>query len=168
MKSILVTYYSVTGNTKLVAQAIHDALPEPKEIKPIDEVADLSPYSLLFVGFPVMSHSVPYKAEVFLRRIPVRSKVALFCTHGSLTGSSLAREALEYATVCCSQTEIIGTFTCRGKVSHSALEALKKSPEHEAWAEMAASATTHPDAADLEDARSFAKWILTLVRGSEF
>jgi len=32
-----------------------------------------------------------------------------------------------------------------------------QSPEHEAWADMAASAATHPDASDLEDARSFAR-----------
>ncbi len=168
MKPILVTYHSLTGNTKMVAEAVSGALPEPKDLKPIEEVTDLSAYSLFFVGFPVMSHTVPYKAEVFLRRIPAGTKVALFCTHGSLSGSALAREALEYATVCCSQTEIVGTFTCRGKVSRSALEVLRKSPEHEAWAEAAVSAMTHPDAADLEDARSFAKWVMAMVRGSQF
>ncbi len=168
MRSTLVAYFTVTGNTKTVAEAIFGALPEPKEIKPLDEVADLGPYSLIFVGFPVMSHTVPYKAEVFLRRIPAGTKVALFCTHGSLSGSSLSREALEYATVCCSQAEIVGTFTCRGKVSRSALEVLRKSPEHAAWADAAVSAMTHPDAADLEDARAFAKWVTALVQGSQF
>ena len=34
--------------------------------------------------------------------------------------------------------------------------------EHEAWADMAATAATHPDESDLEDARSFARWIQTL------
>jgi hypothetical protein len=43
-----------------------------------------------------------------------------------------------------------------------ALEILMQSPEHEAWADMAASAATHPDASDLEDARAFARWIATL------
>ncbi len=43
-----------------------------------------------------------------------------------------------------------------------ALEALAKSPEHEAWADMAASASTHPDAADLADARIFAKWVTSI------
>lgn len=166
MKSTLVTYHTLTGNTKMIAEAIHEALPQPKDLKPIDDVAEFTPYGLLFVGFPVISHTVPYKAELFLRRIPAKTKVGLFCTHGSLTGSSLSRVALEYALVCAAQTDVLGTFTCRGKVSRQTLEVLRKSPEHEAWAGMAVSAMTHPDASDLEDARVFAKWVLTLSHGS--
>jgi len=162
MKKTLVTYFSRTGNTKLIAETICNTLPEPKEIKPIAEDLDFAPYGLLFVGFPVQSHSVPYKVEAFLRKIPAKTKIALFCTHGSLTGSTLAREAMEYALLCAAQATVVGTFSCRGKVSSQALEALEKSPEHEAWAEMAVSASTHPDASDLEDARAFVKWVLTL------
>ncbi|MCK7511870.1 MAG: HAMP domain-containing protein [Desulfobacterales bacterium] len=61
-------------------------------------------------------------------------------------------------------TRLVGTFSCRGKVSMKALEVLMQSPEHEAWADMAASAATHPDESDLEDARAFARWIATLGR----
>jgi flavodoxin len=166
VKRILVTYFSLTGNTRAIAEAIVGALPEPKEIRPLAEVTDLSPYSLLFVGFPVHSHSVPYEVEAFLRRVPARTRIALFSTHGSLTGSLLARAALEYAIVCASQARVVGTFSCRGRVAAQALEVFKKSPEHEAWAEMAASAATHPDAADLEDAVIFARWVMT-VSGSQ-
>ncbi len=165
MQSTLVTYHTLTGNTKKIAEAIHEALPEPKQINPIGEVADFTPFGLLFVGFPVMSHTVPYKAEVFLRAIPAKTRIALFCTHGSLNGSRLSQEALEYAQVLMAQAEIIGTFSCRGKVSRQAMEVLGKSPEHEAWADMAVSAMTHPDESDLEDARAFAKWVMTLSHG---
>ena len=48
---ILVTYQSQTGNTKKVATAIFDALPEPKEVKPIREVESLEDYDLIFLGF---------------------------------------------------------------------------------------------------------------------
>jgi flavodoxin I len=162
MKKSLVAYFSRTGNTQLIAETIHDALPEPKEIQRLTEDLDLEPCGLLFVGFPVETHSVPYKVEAFLRRIPARKKIALFCTHGSLTGSTLAREAVQYAQLCAGQAVVVGTFSCRGKVSIQALEVLKKSPEHAAWADMAVSASTHPDASDREDARAFVKWVLTL------
>lgn len=162
MAKTLVTYFSLTGNTKLVAEAIYDALPGDKTIRPIAEAGDLAPYSLLVVGFPVQAHSVPYPVEVFLKTIPEGKKVALFSTHGSVTGSRLSREALEYASVLLAKAKLIGTFSCRGKVSMKALEILMQSPEHEAWADMAASAATHPDASDLEDARAFARWIATL------
>ncbi len=161
----LVVYFSRTGNTQAVAEAIFEALDPPKEIFPMAEVgADrLNACDLLFVGFPVQSHSVPYSVEVFLKSIPAGRKIALFSTHGSLPGDRLSREAVEYAVTLVSQAKVVGTFTCRGKVSLQALEVLSKSPEHEAWADMAASASTHPDESDLEGARAFARWITTLA-----
>jgi len=162
MAKTLVTYFSRTGNTKLVAEAIYDALAGDKVLKPMSEAGDLAAYHLLFVGFPVQTHSVPYPVEIFLKSIPEGKKVALFSTHGSVTGSRLSREALEYASVLVAKAKVVGTFSCRGKVSMKALEVLMQSPEHEAWADMAASAATHPDPSDLEDVRAFARWIATL------
>ena len=162
MAKTLVTYFSRTGNTKLVAEAIFDALPGDKTIKPMAEAGDLAPYHLIFAGFPVQTHSVPYPAEIFLKTIPEGKTIALFSTHGSVTGGRLSREALEYASILVAKARLVGTFSCRGKVSMKALEVLMQSPEHEAWAEMAASAATHPDESDLEDARAFARWTMTL------
>lgn len=162
MAKILVTYFTRTGNTKLVADAIFEAFAGDKTLKPMAEAGDLAPYQVVFAGFPVQTHSVPYPAEIFLKTIPEGNKVALFSTHGSVTGSRLSREALEYASVLLAKAKVIGTFSCRGKVSMKALEILMQSPEHEAWADQAASAATHPDPSDLEDARSFARWIMTL------
>ncbi len=162
MPKSLVTYFSLTGNTRQVAEAIFENLPDPKVILPIGEVDDMAGYDLIFVGFPVHSHSVPPQVEKFLKRIPPGKKIALFSTHGSLTGSRLSREAIEHAAVTASQTKVVATFSCRGKVSHQALEALRRSPEHEAWADMAASAIRHPTAQDLEEARTFARWVLAL------
>jgi flavodoxin len=162
MAKTLVTYFSRTGNTKLVAEAIYGALSGDKTLKPMADAGDLSPYALVFAGFPVQTHSVPYPAEVFLKTVPEARQIALFSTHGSVTGSRLSREALEYASVLVAKARLVGTFSCRGKVSMKALEVLMQSPEHEAWADMAASAATHPDGSDLEDARSFARWIQTL------
>jgi len=128
----------------------------------MDEVQEIEGYSLIFIGFPVHSHSVPYKIESFLQKIPQGEKIALFSTHGSLPGGHLATEALEHAAVIASKAKVLGTFSCRGKVSMATLEILSKSPEHKAWAEMAPSSQTHPDEGDLEDAKSFAKWVITL------
>ena len=164
MSNILVVYYSLTGNTKKIAEAIFEALPLPKVIKPLAEVRSLDEYDLVFIGFPVQSHSVPFKAEKFLKSIPKGKKIALFSTHGSVTGSRLSREAIEHAVAVSFQAKLISTFSCRGKVSPQALEVLSRSPEHEAWVDMAASASTHPNEHDLEEARAFARWALTLSR----
>ncbi len=162
MTKILVTYLSQTGNTKKIAEAIFEGLEGDKTIKPMDEVQEIEGYSLIFIGFPVHSHSVPYKIEGFLQKIPQGGKIALFSTHGSLPGGRLATEALEHAAVIASKAKVLGTFSCRGKVSMATLEVLSKSPEHKAWAEMAPSSQTHPDEGDIEDARSFAQWVMTL------
>ncbi len=162
MAKTLVTYFSRTGNTRLVAEAVFSALPGDKTLKPMAEAGDLAPYQLVVAGFPVQTHSVPYPVEIFLKSVPEGKKIALFSTHGSVTGSRLSREALEYASVLVAKARLIGTFSCRGKVSMKALETLMQSPEHEAWADMAASAATHPDESDIEDARAFARWIATL------
>lgn len=164
MSKILVSYLSRTGNTQKVAQAIHDALEGDKAIKPYTVVEDgeVDSYDLVFIGFPVHAHSVPPRMEDFLREIPKGEKIALFCTHGSLTGTHLSREALQHASVLASRAKILGTFSCRGKVAPEVLETLSKSPEHHAWAEMAVTARTHPDENDLEDARAFARWVQTV------
>jgi len=167
MTKILVTYLSQTGNTKKIAESIFESLEGDKTIMPMDEVKEIEDYSLIFIGFPVHSHSVPYKIEGFLRNIPEGKKIALFSTHGSLPGGLLATEALEHAAVIASKAKVLGTFSCRGKVSMAAMEVLSKSPEHKAWAEMAPSSQTHPDEGDLEDARSFANRIITLSNQDE-
>lgn len=161
MAKVLVTYFSRTGNTRKIAEAIHGALSGDRDLLPMDQVMDLAPYGLVFIGFPVQSHSVPYKAEEFLKSVPAGKKVALFSTHGSLPGMRLSREAIEYASVLISKAKLLGTFSCRGRVSMQALEALGKSPEHETWADMAVTANTHPDEHDVADARAFATWIAT-------
>jgi len=164
MPKILVVYFSQSGNTKKIAEAIFEALKGEKAIQSIDETQQLEEYNLIFIGFPVHSHSVPLKMQNFLKTIPRNKKIAFFSTHGSLTGSRLSREALEHAVILASKAKVLGTFSCRGKVALKALEVLKKSPEHEAWTDMAASAAIHPDQRDLEEAKAFAKWIITLSR----
>ncbi len=162
MAKTLVTYFTQTGNTKKVAEAVFDAIGGDKAILPMKEASELGPYALVFIGFPVQSHSVPYPVEVFLKGVPAGKKVALFSTHGSVTGSTLSREAIEHALTLVAQAKLVGTFSCRGKVSLQALDVLSKSPEHEAWVDMAASAATHPDEHDLAEARAFARWVTTL------
>jgi flavodoxin len=85
MPKTLVTYFSQTGNTKKIAEAIFEALEGEKAIQPIDEIQQLEEYNLIFIGFPVHSHSVPFIIHDFIKNIPENKKIAFFSTHGSLT-----------------------------------------------------------------------------------
>ena len=161
---IMVTYLSQTGNTQKVAEAIFDTLHSPeKEIAAIDDAKDPAAYELIFVGFPVHSNSVPKKADAFLRSIPAGKKVAVFATHGSIKNGPLAKTAFETAATL-PKGKILGMFGCRGKVVQSVIDAMSKTTEHKPWAEEAASASTHPDEADLKDARAWAEQMLVKAR----
>lgn len=159
----LVTYFSKTGNTEKVARAIYDALPVDKQIKPIQELESAAGYDIVFCGFPVNVHSVPGKAQPFIKSLGEGQKVAFFSTHGSLRGGQLPKQAFENALGLAPKAKVLGHFGCRGKVDPKILELLMKQQENRAWAEEAQSADEHPDQADLEDAKSFALSMLTKV-----
>lgn len=157
MSKTLVAYFSRTGNTKKVAETVYGELAGDRTITTIDKAEALDAYDLIFVGFPVQSHSVPFPVETFLKSLPKGKRIALFCTHGAFPHHPIALEALEYAAILSGHCRLLGTFHCRGKLSLQALDALAKSPEHREWSEMAPSAASHPDAHDLAEAAVFAR-----------
>ena len=162
---VLVAYYSDTGNTQKVADAIYDAVGESeKEICLSKEASNLSDYDLIFCGFPVQSMGLPGKMEEFVKGIPEGKKVAFFATHGSLRGGALAITAFFAALSLSKNLKVMGTFGCRGVVKQAIVDALLKKAEHRGWALEAQSAVGHPDEADLEDAKAFAMTIVTKAR----
>lgn len=160
----LVTYFSETGNTKKVANAIYEAIDFEKEIKPVQEVKTANGYDIIFCGFPVHAHSVPSKAADFIKQMPGGQKVAFFSTHGSLRGGQLPRQAFEHAISLAIKANVLGHFGTRGQVNQRVIDMLLKSPEHKAWVEEAQSAIGHPDANDLSDAKTFAAEMIAKAR----
>jgi flavodoxin len=159
--NILVAYYSQTGNTRKVAEAILAGIRHNQKILlSIDQVDDPGKYDLIFCGFPVQHHSIPAKVTQFLKSIPQGKKLALFATHGSLRGGEKAITAFYAALSLTSGQTIMGTFGCRGQVKFELLDEWMEKPHERTWAMEAQSANGHPDAADLEDARSFAEIML--------
>jgi len=156
----LVSYYSATGNTQKVAEAIFEAIHIEKELKPVQDVKNDSSYDIIFYGFPVNAHSVPGKAARFISGLSAGQKIAFFSTHGSLRGGPLPKQAFEHALGLAAKLKVLGHFGCRGQVSPIIIDALMKSPEHQAWVEEARGAIGHPDKNDLADAKIFAAEML--------
>jgi flavodoxin I len=162
---VLVSYYSDTGNTQKVAEAVFDGITESeKEICLATEASNLSDYDLVFCGFPVHSMGLPAKMEAFVKGLPEGMKVAFFATHGSLRGGELAITAFYSALSLAKNLNVMGTFGCRGVVKPDIIEALLKKSEFRGWALEAQSAVGHPDDADLEDAKAFASAMVTKAR----
>jgi flavodoxin len=159
----LVTYFSKTGNTEKIARAIYDALHIEKEFKSIRDVEGAAGYDIVFCGFPVYAHSVPEKAQPFIKALGKGQNVAFFSTHGSLRGGQLPKQAFESAIGLAAKANILGHFGCRGKVEPKIIEMLMKQQEHKAWAMEAQSADGHPDQADIEDAKAWALSMLAKI-----
>ncbi|MCG7851212.1 MAG: flavodoxin family protein [Methanosarcinaceae archaeon] len=163
----LVAYYSNTGNTEKLAQAIYEGIEQAeKEILHIKEVKDVGDSDIIFCGFPVQSHSMPGEAEAFIKSIPEDKKLAFFATHGSLRGGQLAIQAFYHAMSLTSKGTVLGTFGCRGKVKSSIIDALMKKVEHRSWAIEAQGAVGHPDESDFEDAKAWAKEMIAKAKAS--
>ncbi len=161
----LVTYYSDSGNTELVAKGLFEGLKaKDKTLKKISEVSSLNEYDIIYCGFPVVEHSVPTKMQTFMKSIPANSKVAFFATHGSVRDGKKAKTAFEAAGTLVKSSKILGTFGVRGKVAQSVIEALENKLEHKSWIEEAISATKHPDESDLKDAADFANKMLEKIK----
>jgi len=162
---VLVTYFSETGNTEKLAKAVFEAVESYKtEILRIQEVTGVDGYDVIFIGFPVHSHSVPGKVEAFANKLPEGQKVAYFATHGSMRGGELAVTAFYHALNIAKNAVILGTFGCRGKVKQKIIDGLMEKHEHRAWAEEAQSAAGHPNEADLEDARAWVERMIVKAR----
>ena len=159
----LVTYYSQTGNTEKLARAIYEAIHVEKEILPIEDVNNAEGYDIIFVGFPVQAHSVPAKIHAFFKKLPLGQNIAFFCTHGSLRGGHLPKQAIEHAIGLAPRAKVLGTFGVRGRVNPQVIERLINLVEHRAWAQEAQGACGHPDDADLADGREFARSILAKI-----
>ena len=161
---ILVAYYSQTGNTRKVAEAIFTGIRHTsKTLLPIEQVEGAGAYDLLFCGFPVQHHCVPPSMNRFLKSIPSGKNLAIFATHGSLRGGEKAISAFYEALSLTKGQTILGTFGCRGQVKFQLLDEWMESPQHQSWAREAQSANGHPDAADLDDARLFSEAMLDSI-----
>jgi flavodoxin len=163
----LVFYYSESGNTEKLAKAIYEGLEATEnEIAKIGQEKSLDDYDVIFVGFPVHGSSVPPKAEKCIKSIPEGKMLAFFGTHGSFRGGPLSVSAFHYAITLAPKAKVIGTFGCRGEVNASLLEGLMNKAEYRFWALEAQSATGHPDDADLEDGKQFARLMLGKAKQS--
>ena len=128
-----VIYYSLTGNTKTVAEAIATELDVVAEdVKTKDALAE---DSFVFLGAGLYGPLRGWGFRRFIDRNDFRGrKVALFGTSGECKGKEVG--ALEEA-VAARGAEVTGSFFCRGRFLF-----LKRD---------------HPTNKDLENARRFAR-----------
>lgn len=171
MKS-LVVYSSLTGNTKMVAEAIAEELGENTVLAAVEENPSVEDYDLIAVGFWVDRGTADKKSADYLGSIR-NKKIALFATLGADPTSDHAKKSLENAAALLdASNEVIGNFICQGKVDPKLIKRMEKmfsanhphgmNEERKARHQMA---STHPDANDLLAAKATFKEVKTKVLG---
>lgn len=156
----LVTYYSETGNTRKVAEAVHAAITGDKMLSPLDELTSLDGFDLIFFGFPIMQFGPPRKVRMFLKDHATTKNIAMFVTHAAweTPGQTDALpDWLERCKLAAKDANLVGFFHCRGELSEASAIRFLDSPIPEVrWFGSLQPATLgHPDTLELEAARDF-------------
>lgn len=165
---VLVAYMSLTGNTRMVAQAMFDAITVAKEIKELGEINTIEGYDLVFVGFPMHGVGQPAdEAGAFIERHCQGRDIALFVTHASGVGFPLLDEWLANCRAAAAGANLLGMFDCQGRISDEQLDLLRSDPSPEAKdiASRVVGSFGHPDEQELEAARAFATEMVDKARG---
>ena len=177
---VLITYFTQTGNTQMIAEAMHEAISTSGEVDittvrkvNLDLIDD---YDLLFVGAPCHDSNLAPPVKGFLESLPEspKFKLAAFFTHATYTPDNDGRGGKLYnqwAGRClptfenaCSRKniEFLGCFNCMGKASPP-IEAFIKQEiitDDKEWDRYMPDLRTHPDSNDIESAKKFALEIL--------
>ncbi len=158
----LVAYYSKSGNTRKVAEAIYAGLDGEKELQPLAAVASLEGYDLAFLGFPVMGQGPDKKTAEFLARHCVEGRrIVIFLTHASPEGSPEALAARAKFREAARGASLVDTFDCQGQLARGVkfMMGIMPSVELRRWAREDTS-QGQPDATRLACARVFAQQVL--------
>jgi flavodoxin len=169
----LVTYFSQTGNTKMIAEKMHQAISTKIEadIGTVRSVESLDKYDIIFVGAPCHDSDLAVPVKGFLERLPESPKFKLvgFFTHATnMPDCERNRELYDqWAGRCipsfenaCNGKNIdyLGAFHCQGKASEPIEHFIHQEiiTNEEEWNQYLPDLRTHPTATDIESAKKFA------------
>ncbi|MHA2288810.1 MAG: flavodoxin family protein [Promethearchaeota archaeon] len=177
---ILITYFSQTGNTEKIAEAIHEITSKNhdsylKKVKKV-KIEDLANYDLIFIGSACHDSDLAKPVLRFLKKIPKSPKYAIagFYTHSTFLpeGDNRIKELSKRWSGKCSETfekfkeeknvTFKGYFRCQGIPSPPIEQFIHKTiiKEDDEWADFLEEVKKHPDGNDIENAKKFAQDIL--------
>ena len=154
----LVVYSSRTGNTKMIAEAVAEAL-APCDLYPVAEAPDTSAYDFVTVGYWVDKGMPDTDCRKYMETVRDK-KVALFGTlgvdpsHGHAKECACKGEELMRAN----NNTVYGTVLSQGKIDPKIIEVMKKTAQdvHPMTPERIArieAAKSHPNGEDCRRAK---------------
>jgi flavodoxin len=161
---------SKTGRTRKVAEAIYGEISGEKELKPIEEVADIGAYDFAFLGFPMRRFGPDDKTrELIQRHCSGGRKVALFVTHGASEDYEELPEWMEKFRQAASGADLVGVFDCQGQLATGVELIMKIAPSKRLRSLVKLdNSKGQPDESRLEKARAFARGTMLQLEESSF
>lgn len=178
MSKVLVAYFSETGNTKKVAEAIGEEAAQAGHTVELAEVSAvkkeaLADVDLVFIGSTCHSADVAKPVKKLLSKLPKggSARLAGFVTHSTMMPGGTPRntELHEQWAGKCVKTfeaaaaerniELAGYFHCMGAANPGIEQFIHSTivTDEAEWAEYSVEMRKHPSAEDLEAARGFAR-----------
>lgn len=125
---VAVIYSSRTGNTHMVAEAIHRVMPQGADLFPVAEAPAPTGYDFLALGFWVDKGQPDSAMQAYMAQLHGQT-VGLFGTLGAWPDSEHARESMEVARALVAANTVVGSFVCQGKVDPKILAMMAKMRE---------------------------------------
>ena len=127
----LVTYSTLTGNTKKVAEAIFEAVSGEKEIMDIKSVTDTGSYDKIIVGYWVDKGDANEEAKQFMASLKDK-KVGTFGTLGAYPDSEHAKKCVEKISDALKENNntVVAEFICQGAIDPKIIETMRKMGEN--------------------------------------
>jgi len=170
--NVLVTYFSQSGNTERIANAIFEAAAADHDaaLKKIEEITpeEAKGYDLIFMGSPLHSGALAATVKECLTTLKTApgQKLAGFITHMAPAYPEQDLEAFaEPMKAACREKDIafMGCFDCQGFLAEAMHGAVQKKLglDDEKWADMVKEMTGRPNREDADNAKAFVKTLLT-------
>ncbi len=169
---VLITYFSQTGNTEQIANAIHQEMSGSHEadLAKLEEVSadSLGGYDVIFVGSPIHGNGLAAPVRELMEALPESSpfKLAGFVTHASSAyereGFDQGMKSLEDISTS-KNIAYLGVFDCEGRMAPMLQPMVKEARgvSDEEWDKRMAELDQHPSAEDEQKAKEFAREIVS-------
>jgi len=178
---ILVTYYSQSNNTLLLANTLRDYLSDQHTVTAAEITSQnpstLEEYDLIIVGSPCHNSDLAAPVRNFLRQVPSNPsfKLAGFCCHATyrrndshpraqqLFDQWAARGLNSFRELSVEKNiDLLGVFNCMGAPSPEIMEFIHREivPDEEEWSIYRDEVMLHPTDTDLDELVEFAEWII--------
>lgn len=160
----LILYSSITGNTKKIADAIQEVIPNAVMLKTQDFTENMiQDYDIFYIGYWVDKGNADLVTQKVLQLLK-NQKIVFFGTLGAGENTNYYTMVKQQVESNAKENQVIGHFLCQGAVNDAVIQRYQKMiidhPDDEHMKQQLANyenGRSHPDKQDLMHVKEFVK-----------